>query len=100
MLGLLVWGLPVVGTEGGYYGQFEERANNGSGGTGALIYFLGGGQLTSSQRSHKKERKKMVIHSLGKGWMAKLQTWVASCEMSHINVVDIYQIISSDMPDL
>lgn len=92
----------MVGTEGGYYGQFEEHANSGSGGTGALIYFLGVGQLTS-QRSHKKERKKekrMVIHSLGKGWMAKLQTWVASCKMSYINVVDIYQIISSDMPDL
>lgn len=58
MLGLLVWGLPVVGTEGGYNGQFEERANNGSGGTGALIYFLGGVNLLLLKGVTRRKEKK------------------------------------------
>lgn len=72
------WFGVAVGTGGGgYYGQFEECANNDSGGTSALIYFLG------SNFSKESQEGKMVIHSLGKGWMAKLQTWVAGCKKCH-----------------
>lgn len=57
-----------LGTEGvGYYGQFEECAN-GSGGTGALIYFW----VKFSKESQENG------NSLSWQGMAKLQTWVAA----------------------